>query len=377
LSSICHLKKRQVSPKTKPGASMSVKIREKPLSTGERSLYLDVYHKGRRERIFLDLRLTGKKDHDKEAFRLAETIRAQKELEVLTGAFGLLSANLGKVPLLDYCRIKAEKKGLKDHLRKALKYIEAFNPTIQLKAVDERFLEGFQERLTASGLGPATAGHYFDAINGVLNQAVKERILLRNPGQAVKRIKVPERLKDYLTLLEVQALANTPIMGEDGTGGEIRRAFLFSCYTGLRWSDLKALTWGMIRDNKIQMRQAKTQQSVYIPLNKTALTLIETPGQQIHHKDENIFGLTGTDPNQYLHPWGLRAGVQKHFTFHTARHTNATLLLEHGADLFTVQRLLGHSKAEMTMGYAKVTDGKKRAASEAIPGLDLKRGSRA
>ena len=103
---------------------MSVKIREKNLSTGERSIYLDIYHKGRREKLFLDIRLNGDRQHDKEAMRLADTIRAQKELEVLTGAWGLLSANLGKVPLLDYCRVKAEKKGPKDHLRKALKYLE-------------------------------------------------------------------------------------------------------------------------------------------------------------------------------------------------------------------------------------------------------------
>ena len=357
---------------------MSVKIRAEKLSTGEQSLYLDVYHKGRRERLWLDLRLNGDKQHDKEALRLVETIRTQKELEVLTGAWGLLSANLGKIPLLDYCRVKAEKKGPKDHLRKALKYLETFNPTIQIQAVDSKYLEGLQDHLTNSGLGAATAGHYFEAVNGVLNQAVKEKIILANPAIGVKRIKIPERLKDYLTSEEVQRLANTPIMGADGIGGEIRRAFLFSCFTGLRLSDLKSLKHGEIRDGGIQKRQAKTQSFVYIPLNETAMALIATPGQELHHKDEKVFGLTGTDPNQYLHPWGLSAGVEKHFTFHTARHTNATLLLENGADLYTVQRLLGHAKAEMTMSYAKVTDPTKRRAVDSIPGLDLKtKGGRA
>jgi len=341
----------------------------KKLSNGEQSLYLDCYDKGQRWKHFLDLRLTGNKDRDREVLRLAETARAQMQIDLFSGKHGLVSSSLGKLPFVEFCRSKTAGRL---HLEKAIKHLETFNKTITLQAVDERFLEGFKAHLLDSGLQPATASTYLHAISLALNLAVTERAILRNPAKGVKHIKVPDKPRTHLTFEEVQRLANTTIMGENGTGGEIKRAFLFSCLTGLRWSDLVALTWGDIRDGQIIRPQVKTKKLVAIPLHPDALALIETPEVQIHRLDEPVFKLSrNSAPNRYIHDWSTRAGIDRPVTFHTARHTAGTLLLQGGAEIYTVQKILGHTKAEMTMQYAAVTDDLKKKAIDALPRLAL------
>lgn len=75
--------------------------------------------------------------------------------------------------------------------------------------------------------------------------------------------------------------------------------------------------------------------------------------------------------NRYITHWAEKAGIERRVSFHTSRHTAATLLLESGADLFTVQRILGHTKADQTMIYAKVTDPLKRKAVEGLPKIKM------
>jgi integrase len=349
---------------------VAVKIREKLLKTGERSLYLDIYSNGRRSYEFLDLRLNGDRDLDKERLRLAEVVRAQRELEVFAGKHGLVPDHRGRVLLLDYGREIAHGKHPKVQMIKSLVYLEQFDKTIQLRAVDDRFLARYQDYLADSGLSPTTASLYFSALISLLNQAVVDKLIPQNPAKFVKRLKVQENIREYLSIEDVQALAQTPISGKHGP--EVKRGFLFACYCGLRWSDVRNLTWGMVANNRITKRQQKTGGVVYIPLHESALALIQPDGPEAHRSDELVFDLTGlNNPSRYLQPWARNAGLQKKVTFHLARHTAATLLLEHGADIATVQRILGHSKIDMSLHYAKSTDPLKKKAVDAIPKLRL------
>jgi hypothetical protein len=94
---------------------------------------------------------------------------------------------------------------------------------------------------------------------------------------------------------------------------------------------------------------------------------------QDHPQDALVFGIESkSDPNQYLISWGKAAGVQTALYFHLSRHTAATLLLEKGVDVAVVQKILGHTKIEMTLRYAKVTNQLKR---QAVDSLKLNLGS--
>lgn len=188
----------------------------------------------------------------------------------------------------------------------------------------------------------------------------------------MKGITVPESEKVYLNPDEIQRLANTPVGGNLGT--EVRWAFLFCCFTGLRVSDIKTLSWGDIERNPLQVkkRQEKTGRYVYIPLNANAWEIINDGA--IHKHSELVFplvGTTGTSTNQYLGFWTRDAGIEKKIGWHTARHTFATLTLENGADFFTVSKLLGHTKTATTAVYTKATDKLKREAVNALPDIDL------
>ena len=181
---------------------------------------------------------------------------------------------------------------------------------------------------------------------------------------------VPEVTKVFLNRNEIERLASTPLGGE--LGEVVRRAFLFGCMTGLRISDIQSLRWGEIERTPLQImkRQGKTQRVVIIPLNDSAWKIISD--DKLHRRDELVFPrLTASkaNTNQYLKTWAKAAKVDKSFSWHTARHTFATLTLEGGADFATVSRLLGHTKLATTLVYAKSTDGAKRKAVESLPEL--------
>ena len=110
----------------------------------------------------------------------------------------------------------------------------------------------------------------------------------------------------------------------------LKRAFLFSALTGLRWSDINKLVWGEMQNSEqtgrsIVFRQKKTKGQEYLPMTEQAFSLLSERGAP----DERVFiGLKYSDyMNVELAKWVMKAGITKDITFHCARHTNATLLL--------------------------------------------------
>ena len=86
--------------------------------------------------------------------------------------------------------------------------------------------------------------------------------------------------------------------------------------------------------------------------------------------NDTIFHLPGDGYlNKLLREWAAECGIKKHVTFHTARHSNATMLLTLGADVYTVSKLLGHTQIKTTQIYAKIVDKKKDEAVNLIPSL--------
>jgi site-specific recombinase XerD len=355
---------------------MAVHIREKEKANGERRLYLDIYHEGRRRWESLGLTITGDKTQDREKYRLAETIRAKREIQLFQHANGLLDTVAAKKSLLRYAEEQAKDMPPKNHLPKSIKYLEEFDSNIRLESIDARWLEGYQKFLLSKGLKASTASHYYEALKHLLTIAVRDGLIIKNAGDQIKGIKIPESVRVFLSLKEIETLRDTELGGV--LGAEVKRAFLFACFVGLRISDIKGLTWGNIElstDNpSIYMRQQKTQGIVSIPLHKNALKFI-WDGETIHKKTEKVFpGLSNskTNTNQYLTMWAEKAGIEKKIGWHTARHSFAMLAREYGKDIFVVSQLLGHKKVSTTQIYAKITDGAKRETISAIPELKEK-----
>jgi integrase len=338
-----------------------------------RHLYLDIYVRGKRKREKLvGLVLIGDKATDRETMRLAEIAKAKRAQQVFSGEWGLTDPVAGKQNLCQYLeKLAKEASGKrKEAMVSAMKHLKAYpTGTLPMTQITDRWLEGLKAYLLSS-LAPASAATYCGVIRAALRRAVKDKILSNDPTAGVKGIKVPEPDKVWLSTTELTRLANTPLPGE--TGDDVRRGFIFACYTGLRVSDIKSLTWGDVEHGQLIKRQQKTRDKVYIPLHESAWAIIND--KSIHDHREPIFpGLSGRRNNRYdlLKTWAKQAGIAKKIGWHTARHTFAVLSLEAGAEIYTVSRLLGHASIQTTQIYAKVTDKLKRKAVNGLPDIEI------
>jgi len=350
-------------------------------------LYLEIYENGVQKRKTLGLTITGIKKQDKEVLKAAEIIRSKAEIELACNEWGIFGFEKSCKLLISYMEENYE-KSRNGALKRCIFYIKRYKfGNIKLSAITPDWISDFQEwLLTETSLSQGSANLYSAVLRTQLHLAVRDKLISKSPADFVKNIPVPESKKEPLTNSQIKTLSNIPIGGN--LGSEVKSAFLFSCCTGLRISDLKSLKWNMINkkdDGSFWLKkfQNKTGKSVCIPLNETALKILDfqagfdnlkknTDGKIIC-LDDFVFSLlarTKTNTDQYLNEWGKKVGIE-HLSWHTARHTMATLALEKGAEIRTVCELLGHTNISTTMRYANATDALKVKAVESLPTFDL------
>jgi integrase len=269
------------------GLYMSVKVREK-----RRKLYLDIYISGKRTWEALHLTLTSNKAQNKEIMRFAEICRSKRETQLLTGSWDIQDPIAGRKKLITYLEELAKARTNNDYITGCIRYLKKYSnvSAIQLSQITPQWINGFQQfLLKGTKLSPTTAYDYSKAIRMALRKAVNDNILVKNPALSVKGLPEPETDHVFLNVDEVQRLANTEIEGK--LGEEIRRAFIFVCYTGLRISDIKTLKWGDIERNPTQIikRQKKTRRAVYVPLKETSWGIINDGGG--HNPNDKVFSL--------------------------------------------------------------------------------------
>ena len=355
---------------------MGIQLREKKLLDGRRSLYLDIYYKGRRAYEFLEIYLTKDRQQNKEARELAENIKAKRLLELQSSEHGFTPSFKKKADFLEYFQKVIDDKKQYEGLRGfqnyegTLRHLKDFTggKPVPIGSISAQTLEDFKQHLTTK-VKQNTANLYYGKVKTVLKKAVKDGFITRNPADEVKYFPNPETSKEFLTEEEVSRLAEAPCQSPD-----IKRAFLFGCFTGLRFSDVKALTWGDIRDGQIHFRQKKTQGFEYLPLNDTAQKILaQCRGQnEFPMPEKPVFNIPDKSHinGDKMKSWLKAAKIKKRITFHCSRHTFATSLLTAGVDLFTVSKLLGHKNISSTAIYAKIVDQKKNDAVNALQRLE-------
>lgn len=346
---------------------MSVNTRMKYLGDSK------LTNRNRPYRIQLDYLLNGKrvretikettfypnesKDTKKEKERIVERIKSQLEIELGNAKNGLVSRQLQKANFIEYFESIGNKKNPNTKIAwdNTLKHLIEFQgKKISFENISVNWIEKFLNHLNTN-LSNNSVITYFNKINAALNQAVKEKIIVENPIRYIDRLKKEETEIVFLSKDDIQKIINTDFFDE-----EAKNAFLLSCYTGLRVSDIKALKWNHIKNDRIQLTQTKTKNAVYIPLNQNALTLL---GKQKHNK-EFVFELSEhmSSINRTVKKLIKKSEINKEVHFHSARHTFATLLVTSGVNIFTISKLMGHKDIKSTLVYAKVIDEEKEKA---------------
>lgn len=371
-----------------------IRLRKRLLKTGLESLYLDIYVNGKRSYEYLSLYLVPEKtradkDKNKETLKLADAVRAKRLVELQNGRFGFSPG--GKEDTLFYpyyramceARLGKESKSNWGNWRSCLHHMMMYDGNERLTFADitTEWVKGFRDylerearawshdyrkRLDYHPLSRNSKLSYFNKLRACLNHAFEERIILINPIIGVESFKPEEGTRMYLTIEELQTLAAT-----ECPYPAIRKAFLFSCLTGLRRSDIEKLTWGDVQKQgeftRIIFRQKKTRGQEYLDITHQAAEIMGERGKPTDKVFEDFLSPDATNTNIQL--WVLRAGINKKITFHSGRHTFAVMMLDLGTDIYTVSKLLGHANLSTTQIYAKVLDRNKQQAVMNIPSI--------
>lgn len=381
-----------------------VSLRQKKISKGRKSLYLDFYppiphpETGKpTRREFLGLYIPEKpktqidKQHYNEILKIAESIRQKRENFLNKPEIysqyekeQLRKKELGEQSFIEYFKKLANKRKGSNHNNwvSALNYIEAFtNGNLKFSELNQRFLEDFKEYLLTTksfrsnkkSLSRNSAVSYFNKIKAALKEAYKDGILQEDLNAKVKPIKQGETRRTYLTLEELNKLAKTPC-----NNPLLKRAALFSALTGLRFSDIQKMTWGELeyingQGYFLNFNQKKTKGVEVLPISEQAYSFAEgAENPKDMPQSKPVFeGLKySAYQNKHLYQWIGAAGITKEVTFHCFRHTFATLQLFNGTDIYTVSKMLGHKDLKTTQVYAKIVDETKRTAANKIK-LDI------
>lgn len=365
---------------------MSVTLREKLIKGGEqKSLYLDFYPEIRNPRtnkvtrreflgIYVHTRPANENERalNKEKRAKAEAIRGLREMQIINKIYNFIDKDRDKQSFLEYFKETARIKNNQTWQVAYIHFSKYTKNSCTMREVTPKLANGFREYLltvknirheTGEVLRQNTAVAYYGKFRALLKLAYKEQLLSENVNDFIEGIKIEETEREFITLEELRKLAETECEVE-----VFRNAALFSCLTGLRYSDIEKLTWGEIRldvagDAIIRFRQKKTKGLETMPISQEAMELC---GERKNNTDKVFDGFKYAMTQTILKRWLLSAGIFRNVTFHSFRHTYATLQLEADTDIYTIQKMLGHRKIETTMQYAKLLDVKKKQTTNKI-----------
>jgi len=371
-----------------------VSLRQKKISKGRKSLYLDFYppithHQTGKptRREFLGLYIFEKpktpidKKHNNETLMIGESIRQKRENLLNKPEIysqyekeQLRLIELGEQCFVEYFKKLANKRKASNHDNwvSALNYLENFtNGSLKFAHLNEKFLEDFKEYLITTKsirsnkktLSQNSAVSYFNKIKAALKQAYKDGILTTDINSKVKPIETIEPIKQTLTIEELNILAKT-----DCKYPLLKEAVLFSALSGLAFKEMQNLTWDNVEVSeafgiRIIMRRQKSKKPYFAYISSQAYSLL---GERKMPMNKVFEGLNDPDRYYYFKLWLKQAGITKKITFHDLRHSYGQNQVDAGTDLYTLQGNMGHSTPRQTMTYGKISDHRKREAANKI-----------
>jgi len=237
-----------------------------------------------------------------------------------------------------------------------LKKLREFQGKLTFQEFTAFFWRRYENHLQLKGNNPNTIYKAYKTLKVFINRAIEQGIIDRNPMKDA-RVRPSEGKMVFLTRDEIKKLEklNNGFLTKDIKN--VLHYFLFACYTGLRYSDIKDLKFEHVFDSTyIEKVMCKTDTTINIPLSNRANRLI---GKGVLPKMKVFRVYSNQYTDRKLKEIMKLAGINKSISFHCARHTFATITLELSGDVAALQKLMGHSKISTTMIYAKVVNTQK------------------
>jgi integrase len=293
------------------------------------------------------------KNHNKEALALLETKKSQMVIDQQSIGTPFIPTHRFKENFLDYYAnfVEENKRPGNRHLQGILNQFKLFvrKPRILPMDITENLSKRFRTFLTDKFTGK-TPADYFRSFKRVIRSATKEGYFRIHPAEDVKsKTNASKKLKEFLESDEYRQL-----IAEPQRNREIRDAFIFCCYTGLRWCDVANLRWTQIKDNTLTTTiiQKKTGKPVELTLHHIPQKILDIrrekirtiPDRPITPKPRPVFSLpTANGANKAVRKWVKRAGINKDITWSCARLSFSIILQDANTDAATVALLLGHT----------------------------------
>lgn len=349
---------------------MTTKIREIKLKNNQIGVMLDMHNNGKRTQKMLKVRYCDvprnavERQDRKEKKELIKKIIAKLELDSIYADNMIERGFQLDKDFFEYCQEFIDEKQRSDtrHYKTVIRQLKNFTKRKRLicSEIDETFLIRFKDHLETQ-LNGVSAYNYYKNLKKIIKEATFKKYFKYNPCERVPNQKGKSKAKETLTSDEIQVLENTSCSND-----EIKRAFLFSCLTGLRFCDVFQLKWENLKTGKIDIIQKKTKERLILNLHQDTISLIGEPKRA----QDLVFNL----PNHCnslitLKRWTESAGIEKHITWHCARHSFATALILQNVNITTVQKLLGHSDISQTQTYVRVAEMSKETAINNLPSI--------
>lgn len=308
-----------------------------------------------------------------EKLQVAKEIRAQREMQLLKGEIGSVPNHIKNKNFNDFAdefMRKYRKQDLRI-IKSAVSKFQKFanNDRLKIREITPIMMKDFMRYLVHdAGLSGETAHNYFTRFKKLLKDAKMRKIIEEMPTSDI-RFENPNRndtlKKQVLDAEELQILAVAKCGNED-----VKRAFLFSCFTSLGLAEIRDLKWSDIKKGRLVTYRKKTGEQINNRLSKTAVNIIgekDGPSPYIF----NLQRITTNAVNKSIKLWCERAGVNKEITFYCGRHTFACLLLMNGANLKTVADAMGHRSTKSTLKYLNHVQKLQDEAIDNLPEIQI------
>lgn len=366
----------------------TVTLRFRDKRNGTKSLFLDFYPGYRdpktmelRRRKSLGLYIYAKpktlqeKEYNKKILDRAEAVRCKVYMDIIDERYDFFSADKMKESFIDYFKEQiTHNKAKRDAAYK--QFVKFIDGKCTFADLDLAVCKHFKDYLLGkkpnangekSGLSVNSASAYWNVFKAVLTTAFQEKKIRDNIAMSLDAISCTPTNKESLTLEELRTLSVTPCEVP-----AMKKAILLSCMSGLRLSDILELKWENIRTyadggKYLDFICCKTKRQTIVPISDEAVEILQ-PVQGTY-----VFeGFKRNMVNSIMRSWLKdKVGLTKHITFHCFRHTYATLQLELGTDIYTVQHLLAHKNVSTTQIYLSHADPKSREAASRIKLKDV------